>query len=527
MLGDFRSCQILWALRLLGGVGEAPIEVGGGHGLGIFEAPLRAAAVERRPGGLDEGPVAERPSLEREPEAEAAPSSRSSRRTSSPNPSRRRFRSPRPTNRRRDHLRAVAARRREALRSGSTEVESPESVRPGVEPKTSRPLSVDSRRARTPRRRSRCSREDVEAALHANETACRASRLGEPGTGEDIGEDMKIDMRPGALAWNPQMPPSAETSTKSRSPCRSPDRSGAQARRAPDLDRTVRVSRRGARSGPRAPPTAEPQPVEVPRRPQPPQSARRCPRCAPSAFEPPADLDGVIAAFNARHVILFRALRAEIGAGAANFVRSCRAALDERFAGLFATAELRADGSWDPEGLKRSVDRAPCRGRRPTGFRRLLDGELKRLRAHWARRGPRRSRTNSPRSRRPRGLRYTARAAGVRVVVVRVVGVVDRGAGEHAARSSTLRGDELAVLVVASLRADRKIGLAARRDRLGPQEIQLGLEAAQLARHLPVPKPHQRAVDDADDARPRRPRRAPTGRRPTRAGRRGRSSARA
>ena len=43
MLGDFRSCQILWALRLLGGVGEAPIEMAVDTAIGIFDAPPVAA----------------------------------------------------------------------------------------------------------------------------------------------------------------------------------------------------------------------------------------------------------------------------------------------------------------------------------------------------------------------------------------------------------------------------------------------------------------------------------------------------
>lgn len=98
-------------------------------------------------------------------------------------------------------------------------------------------------------------------------------------------------------------------------------------------------------------------------------------------WEPPADLDGVVASFNARHVVLFRSLRAEIGAGAANFVRSCRGALDDGFAAIFESADLRADGSWDPEGLKRSVIEHRVTNA-SEGFRRLVDDELARLRAH-------------------------------------------------------------------------------------------------------------------------------------------------
>ena len=125
------------------------------------------------------------------------------------------------------------------------------------------------------------------------------------------------------------------------------------------------------------PPKAEEPPaiVEPPMVAEPPKMAEE------RTFEPPADLDGVIASFNARHVILFRALRAEIGAGAANFVRSCRGALDEGLSELFASAELRADGSWDPEGLKSAIV-AHKIANAGAGFETLLDGELRRLRAH-------------------------------------------------------------------------------------------------------------------------------------------------
>src|SRR5258706_558801 len=129
---------------------------------------------------------------------------------------------------------------------------------------------------------------------------------------------------------------------------------------------------------------AEHRPEEVPA--PPPASdtpAFEAPAPQAPAFEPSPNLEGAIASFNARHIVLFRALRAEIGAGAANFVRSCRAALDNGHADLFATTDLRSDGSWDPEGLKRSViDHRVADA--PDGFQKLLDGELQRLRTHWS-----------------------------------------------------------------------------------------------------------------------------------------------
>jgi len=48
---------------------------------------------------------------------------------------------------------------------------------------------------------------------------------------------------------------------------------------------------------------------------------------------------------------------------------------------MFESVELRADGSWDPDGLKRAViERRVANA--PEGFQRLLEDELKRLRAH-------------------------------------------------------------------------------------------------------------------------------------------------
>jgi hypothetical protein len=183
-------------------------------------------------------------------------------------------------------------------------------------------------------------REDVEAALRGPDDDPPRFSLGEPGTGV---EDMKIDMCPDApRAFELDAPGEVDSPGISTE--------------APDLDRTARVPRE-----------------EI-------ESALREPAAAAPAFEPPLGLEEAIASFNARHVVLFRALRAEIGAGAANFVRSCRVALDGGHAELFATAELRADGSWDPDGLRRSViERRAANAEE--GFRRLLDGELERLRA--------------------------------------------------------------------------------------------------------------------------------------------------
>jgi hypothetical protein len=197
------------------------------------------------------------------------------------------------------------------------------------------------------------SREDVEAALHGPKDGLPRFELGEPGTGL---EDMKVDMRPDApRAFELGPPVDDELGADEGHPADPAEE--PQGADAADLDRTARVSREELESA-----LSQPEPKQEP-------------------WDPPENLDGMIASFNARHVVLFRAVRAEIGAGAANFVRSCRSALEPRFADMFATAEIRADGSWDPAGLKSSVIEHRI-SEAADGFGKLLDGELQRLRAH-------------------------------------------------------------------------------------------------------------------------------------------------
>jgi hypothetical protein len=207
------------------------------------------------------------------------------------------------------------------------------------------------------------SRADVEAALRGSDDGLPRFELGEPGTGL---EDMKVDMCPVAPPAFELEAPRADAPQGVDAP--SLDQDEAEPASAfLDFDRTARVPREEIESSLQAPAespvAAEPEPAVT----------------EEPAFEPPPQLEGAIASFNARHVALFRVLRAEIGAGAANFVRSCRGGLDNGFAELFATADLRADGSWDPEGLKRSVIEHRV-ANAPEAFRKLLDGELQLLR---------------------------------------------------------------------------------------------------------------------------------------------------
>jgi hypothetical protein len=368
MLGDFRSCQILWALRLLEAIGEAPLDVSIDSALGIVDAqpaPAVVAAAEPDPAPLPISHAdtsaevisepwrlaAERPPVDA---AQAtAPADETLDQVPEPEPD--------PTPLPMSHADTSAEVISEPWRLTAEHVIEDVTAAPSAPAPAA--FQLDSPTDAT----IAMSREDVEAALRPPDDGLPRFELGEPGTGL---EDMKIDMRPAAAqAPEPDAPPvAASEEADAVSPVRDEQE---QQHESVDPDSTARVSREEIESALREQPesptmAAEPEPaapIEVP------------------AFEPALDLDGAIASFNARHVVLFRALRAEVGAGAANFVRSCRAALDNGYADLFATADLRSDGSWDPEGLKRSVlDHRIANA--SEGFQNLLDGELKRLRAH-------------------------------------------------------------------------------------------------------------------------------------------------
>jgi hypothetical protein len=98
-------------------------------------------------------------------------------------------------------------------------------------------------------------------------------------------------------------------------------------------------------------------------------------------WEPPDDLERAIARFNAMQRLVFRAIRAEVGAGASNFIRACCDQLGEELADPLQSAELLADGSWDAEGLRRAV--VTHRIRDPwIEYQRLIELEIDLLRDH-------------------------------------------------------------------------------------------------------------------------------------------------
>ena len=72
-------------------------------------------------------------------------------------------------------------------------------------------------------------------------------------------------------------------------------------------------------------------------------------------WECPEGVDRAIARFNAVQRVVYRTVRAEVGAGAINFIRSCCSHLPEDNADALEGVDLQADGSWDAEGLRNAI----------------------------------------------------------------------------------------------------------------------------------------------------------------------------
>jgi hypothetical protein len=98
-------------------------------------------------------------------------------------------------------------------------------------------------------------------------------------------------------------------------------------------------------------------------------------------WELPQDVDQAIARFNAAQRVVYRTVRAEVGAGAPNFIRACCLQLENGDADPTAGVDLHADGSWDSEGLRRAI--RALRLEDPwTAYRKLIDTEIDVLRQH-------------------------------------------------------------------------------------------------------------------------------------------------
>jgi hypothetical protein len=145
----------------------------------------------------------------------------------------------------------------------------------------------------------------------------------------------------------------------------------AETLRGADPDRTVALSREeieAAIFGGSMPDPAEAHAADPTSPPEPP-------------WEPPADVEEQIVRFNARHKILFRTIRAEVGAGAQNFVRSCRSALLDGSGEMFDDVPLNPDGTFDTPSLRKGI--VARRDAEPwTTFRNLLEQEVTMLRVH-------------------------------------------------------------------------------------------------------------------------------------------------
>jgi hypothetical protein len=80
---------------------------------------------------------------------------------------------------------------------------------------------------------------------------------------------------------------------------------------------------------------------------------------AEAASDTPApalqDLDELVGRFNAMHRLVYTAVKAEIGAGAVNFVRSCCGQAVTEIPDLLEEVELQVDGTWNEDGLKSAI----------------------------------------------------------------------------------------------------------------------------------------------------------------------------
>jgi hypothetical protein len=100
-----------------------------------------------------------------------------------------------------------------------------------------------------------------------------------------------------------------------------------------------------------------------------------------STWRLPDGVGEVIERFNAMHRVVYRAVRTEIGAGAVNFVRSCCGRVADETADLVEGVELRADGSWDVDGLKKVILAKRIEDPWPA-YQRVLDAEFVSLQPH-------------------------------------------------------------------------------------------------------------------------------------------------
>jgi hypothetical protein len=351
VLGDFRSCQILWALRLLGAIGEAPLEETIDAALGEMESrpvesaardaePLAVAAADDTPfevvngNELPEGFVAVEPDVPAvtvSEEEEGAEFIKEAWRLAADRP------------RGEDRPAATPAVLAEQVEAPRFEMAEPgtglEDMNVDMPPAPSRAFEI-----------GEPSPEQNDFHVPASEVVAPALEFDVEKGSDPLSPEPVSFVEPEPIPEPAPMPVPAPVAFVEPEPAPMP---------AVHLDQTTRISPEEIAEALGGPPAPPPEP----------------------AWEAPPELDAAIASFNARHAVLFRALRAEVGAGAANFVRSCRGALGNGFGSVFGSVELRADGSWDPDGLKKAI--AELKVSDPaTGFTRLLEQEVELLRVH-------------------------------------------------------------------------------------------------------------------------------------------------
>jgi len=98
-------------------------------------------------------------------------------------------------------------------------------------------------------------------------------------------------------------------------------------------------------------------------------------------WEPPEEIESILARFNAVQRLVYRTVRAEVGAGAANFMRACCGIEQGDPESPVRQAELLPDGSWDADGLRRVV-LAERMDDPWQAYERLIERELDLLRLH-------------------------------------------------------------------------------------------------------------------------------------------------
>lgn len=369
-LGDFRVCQTLWALRLLGAVAEAPLE-------DTLEATLGPSLVGAALGAADAEPEPIAPAVVASDEAfEVTPAE--------------------------DPEAEIVADEPAIPPSDWSEpgddAESPWAWKPSEDAEAVA-LSSDENPSEIVNEAWRLATPEAESWGRPPEPGPEPTMEMESGPAPEpdlepvaLGPDPAFEMASAgdAVAADPETSPRDEPPPAPTFEVDSEDFSNLDSAAEPEppsLDHTMRIPREQIEAlfgAPAAePPAPEPPAPEEPADegvdlPAPEEaSAPPEPEPDPEPWDPPSDLDPSIDRFVAKHKVVFRVIRSEVGAGAANFVRSCGRAVG--FGESFGAVDPQPDGSFDVVSLRAAVveHRIDDAG---DGFRRWLDEEIGRLR---------------------------------------------------------------------------------------------------------------------------------------------------